>query len=116
MRIRSKKLWLCLPLAVTGLSDGILTLLGNDITGLRWGWETSLLWRWFLHYGALAFTFGFLGYLSAVGTIVVVAAPRLSKVLCITMVLAHTYGVISWLRRCRGGRWETVFRWQQAGS
>ena len=96
--MRSKNLWLCLPLAVTGLGDEFLTLLGNNITGLGWGWETSPIWRWFLHRGALTFGLAFLGYLVVVGTIVMLAPVRLSKVLCVTMVLVHTYGLVSWLR------------------
>jgi hypothetical protein len=97
LRTRNKNLWLCFPLAVTGLGDGILTLVGNNITGLGWGWETSPTWRWFLHHGALPFGFAFVGYLVVVGTIVAYAPLRLAKVLCVTMVLAHTDGIMSWL-------------------
>ena len=98
MRVRRKNLWLCLPLAVTGLGDGFLTLVGNNITGPGWGWEISPTWRWFLHRGALPFGLAFAGYLVVVGTIVAYAPLRLSKVLCVTMVLAHTSGIVSWLR------------------
>ena len=97
MRVRRKNLWLCLPLAVTGLGDGFLTLVGNNITGLAWGWERGPGWRWFLHLGALPFGLAFAGYLIVVGTIVAYAPVRLSKVLCVTMVLAHTSGIVSWL-------------------
>ena len=97
MRFRRKNLRLCLPLAVTGLGDGILTLVGNNLTGLDWGWETNPTWRWLLHRGALAFGLVFMGYLVVVGMIVAYAPLRLSKVLCVTMVLAHTYGIMSWL-------------------
>ena len=97
MRVRGNNLWLCLPLAVTGLGDGILTLLGNNITGLGWGSEMNPSWRWFLHRGALAFGLAFVGYLVVVGMMVAYAPLRLSKVLCVTMVLAHTYGIVSWL-------------------
>ena len=98
LRVRRKNLWLCLPLAVTGLGDGFLTLFGNNITGLDWGWEISPVWRWFLQRGALPFGLAFAGYLVVVGTIVAYAPVRLSKVLCVTMVLAHSCGVVSWLR------------------
>jgi hypothetical protein len=92
MHIRKKNLWLCLPLAVTGLGDGFLTLVGSSI-----GWENNPAWRWWLHRGALAFGLAFAGYLAVVGLIVAFAPLRLSKVLCITMVLAHTHGIVSWL-------------------
>ena len=36
--------------------------------------------------------------LAGVGTIVAYAPVRLSKVLYVTMVLAHTWGIVSWLR------------------
>jgi hypothetical protein len=98
MRIRRTNLWLCLPLAVTGLGDGILTLVGNSITGLDWGWEISPIWRLLLHHGALPFGLAFLAYLLVVGTIVAYAPPRIAQVLCVTMVLAHTLGIVSWLR------------------
>jgi hypothetical protein len=98
LNIRRKNLWLCLPLAITGLGDCVLTLVGNNIIGLGWGWESSPTWRWCLHRGAIAFGFAFVGYLAAVGMIVAWAPPRLSKVLCVTMVLAHSYGMMSWLR------------------
>ncbi len=78
---------------MTGLGDGFLTLVGNKI----WGWENSPLWRWFLQRGALPFALAFVGYLVVVGTIVAYAPLRLAKVLCVTMVLAHTYGIVSWL-------------------
>jgi hypothetical protein len=97
LRVRRRNLWLCLPLAVTGLGDGLLTLVGNNITGLAWGWELSPSWRWFLHRGVLPFSLAFAGYLVLVGTIVAYAPVRLSKVLCVTMVLAHTWGIVSWL-------------------
>ena len=97
MRMRRRNLWLCLPLAVTGAGDGILTLVGNNITGIGWGWETNPTWRWFLHLGALAFGLAFVGYLVVVGMVVVYAPLRCSKVLCVTMVLAHTHGIRSWL-------------------
>ena len=90
--IRRKNLWLCLPLAVTGLGDGLLTLVGSSI-----GWENNPAWRWWLHRGALAFGLAFAGYLAVAGLIVAFAPLRLSKVLCITMVLAHTHGIVSWL-------------------
>jgi hypothetical protein len=83
---------------VTGLGDAVLTLVGNNITGLGWGWETNPVWRWFLHRGALAFGLVFVSYLAGVGIIVACAPLRLSKVLCVTMVLAHTWGLMSWLR------------------
>ena len=101
MRTRNKNLWLCLPLAATGLGDGILTLVGNSITGLDWGWETSPTWRWFLHHGTLPFVLAFVGYLVVVGTIVAYAPLRFAKVLCVTMVLAHTDGIMSWLHLAR---------------
>ena len=82
-------------MAVTGLSDGVLTLMGNI---RNWGWEISPLWRWFLHRGPLPFGVAFLGYLAVIGTIVACAPLRLSKVLCVIMVLAHTNGMMSWLR------------------
>lgn len=97
MRVRKNNLWLCLPVAVTGLGDGFLTLVGNNITGLAWGWEISPSWRWFLQRGAVPFCLAFAGYLVVVGMIVAYAPLRLSKVLCVTMVLAHTYGIMSWL-------------------
>src|SRR5204862_7394403 len=52
---------------------------------------------WFLHRGSLAFCLAFVGYLAVIGLIVAVAPLRLSKVLCITMVVAHTHGIVSWL-------------------
>src|SRR5205823_3907128 len=52
---------------------------------------------WFLHRGAVAFGVAFMGYLVVVGAIIACAPLRLAKVLCLTMVLAHTWGVISWL-------------------
>ena len=93
MHIRRKNLWLCLPLAATGLGDGFLTLVGSSSIG----WEANPAWRWFLHRGALAFGLAFVGYLAVIGLIVAVAPLRLSKVLCITMVVAHTHGIVSWL-------------------
>ena len=77
---------------MTGLGDGFLTLVGNSI-----GWENNPAWRWFLHRGALAFCLAFVGYLTVAGLIVASAPLRLSKVLCIMMVLAHTHGIVSWL-------------------
>jgi hypothetical protein len=103
LRIRRKNLWLCLPIAVTGLGDGFLTLVGNSITGLDWGWETNPAWRWLLHRGALAFGLAFMGYLVVIGMIVAYAPLRLSKVLCVAMVLAHSYGIVSWLHLTRAG-------------
>ena len=77
---------------MTGLGDGFLTLVGSSI-----GWENNPAWRWWLHHGTLAFGFAFVGYLAVVGLIVAFAPLRLSKMLCITMVLAHTHGIVSWL-------------------
>jgi hypothetical protein len=77
---------------VTGLGDGFLTLVGTSF-----GWEQNPAWRWFLDRGALAFGLAFVGYLTVVGLVVAWAPLRLSKVLCITMVLAHTHGIVSWL-------------------
>src|SRR6476469_8673930 len=94
---RTKNLWLCLPLAVTGPGDAILTLVGNNITGLGWGWEINPIARWFLQQGALAFGLAFLAYLLVLGTIIALAPLRLSKVLCVITALAHTEGIVSWL-------------------
>jgi hypothetical protein len=91
--VRRNNLWLCFPLAVTGLGDGVLTLVGTKL----WGWEMNPIWRWFLQRSDVAFGFAFAGYLVVIGTIVAYSPLRLSKVLCITMVLAHTNGVLSWL-------------------
>ncbi len=93
MRLRRNNLWLCLPLAVTRLGDGILTLVGTKL----WGWEMNPIWRWFLHRSAVVFGVAFMGYLIVIGTTVAYSPLRLSKVLCIAMVIAHTDGVLSWL-------------------
>jgi hypothetical protein len=90
--MRTKNLWLCLPLAVTGLGDGLMTLAGQSI-----GWERNPAWRWWLHRGDLAFGLAWVGYLAVVGLIVVFAPLRLAKVLCVTMALAHAHGIVSWL-------------------
>ncbi len=95
LRLRRNNLWLCLSLAVAGLGDGILTLVGNN----RWGWEMTPVWVWFFqHGGSLSFVAAFLGYLAVFGMLVAVAPLRLAKGLCVMMVLAHTSGIASWLR------------------
>ena len=98
---RKHRLWLCLPALLCGVFDGIITLVGQP--KLYWkgafdsARELAPMWRALLVRHPCVFAIGQSVYLLIVCAMIVRLPGRLSKILAVIMVLAHTHGGMSWL-------------------
>ena len=108
---RKHRVWLCLPALLCGVFDGIITLAGQPKSYWKGAFgyanEISPMWRAMLLRHPCVYAIGFSGYLLIVCAIIVRLPGRLSKILAVTMVLAHTMGGMTWLAY----RFRLAYHW-----
>lgn len=109
---RKHRLWLCLPALLCSVFDGIITLVGQPKSywkgAFGYARELSPMWRALLLRHPCVFAIGQLGYILIVCAMIVRLPGRLSKILAVTMVLAHTNGGMAWLTY----RFRLAYHWR----
>ncbi|MCX7045874.1 MAG: hypothetical protein NTX50_10380 [Candidatus Sumerlaeota bacterium] len=112
MKTYKHRFWLCLAPLVAGVTDYVLTLLGQSAK--YWGGnyhatrESAPHARWLLQLHPAWFLVAAALYIMAYCAAIVVLPARLSKTLAIGLVIGHCWGVASWLQYRYGSYWACI--------